>query len=131
MAEVRPLAALHYVPAAIGSLDEVTAPPYDVIGASMRAALLARSPFNVVELDLPEAPEGADPYEHAGETLEEWTMQGILAADREPALWALTQDYEAPDCTRCTRRGLLCRVRIEDYGPGRVRPHERTQPGPK
>jgi uncharacterized protein (DUF1015 family) len=30
-----------------------------------------------------------------------------------------------------TRRGFFCRVRIEEYGPGRVRPHERTHPGPK
>ena len=29
------------------------------------------------------------------------------------------------------RRGLLCRVRVTPYGPGGVRPHERTQPGPK
>ena len=58
-------------------------------------------------------------------------LQGILTADREPALWALTQEYDAPDGSRHTRRGLLCRVRVTDYGPGLVRPHERTQPGPK
>ena len=29
------------------------------------------------------------------------------------------------------RRGLLCRVRVTPYGAGGVRPHERTQPGPK
>ena len=27
--------------------------------------------------------------------------------------------------------GLFARVGIEDYGPGKVRPHERTHPGPK
>ena len=131
MAEVRPLNALHYNLAAVPSLADVVAPPYDVIDAERRAELLARSPFNVVELDLPEAPEGRDPYEHADETLEEWILQGILTADREPALWALTQDYEGPDGSRHSRRGLLCRVRVTDYGPGLVRPHERTQPGPK
>jgi uncharacterized protein (DUF1015 family) len=131
MAEVRSFRALHYNLAAIGGLGDVVAPPYDVIDAQQRAELLARSPFNVVEIDLPEAPEGGDRYEHAAETLEEWTLQGILAADREPALWALTQDYEAPDGSRATRRGVLCRVRVTPYGPGLVRPHERTQPGPK
>lgn len=130
MADVRPLHALHPNPAALPLADFV-APPYDVIDAERRAELLARSAFNVVELDLPEAPGGGDPYEHAAETLEEWTLQGMLAADREPALWALTQEYEAPDGSRHTRRGLLCRVRVTDYGPGLVQPHERTQPGPK
>jgi len=131
VAEVQPLTALHYNPAAAPSLGDVVAPPYDVIDAARRRELLARSPFNVVEIDLPQAREGGDPYRHAAETLEEWTLQGVLAADREPALWALTQEYTAPDGSRQTRRGVLCRVRVTDYGPGLVRPHERTQPGPK
>jgi uncharacterized protein (DUF1015 family) len=131
MAEVRPLQALHYEKSAISSLADVTAPPYDVVDAKQRAELLARSPFNVVEIDLPQAPAGRDPYEHAAETLEAWTMQSVLTADREPAIWALTQDYEGPDGTRRTRHGFLARVRVTEYGPGLVRPHERTQPGPK
>ncbi len=131
MADVRPLKALHYNLAAVTSLADVVAPPYDVIDSARRHELLGRSPVNVVELDLPEAPAGRNPYEHAAETLEEWTLQGILAADRESSLWALTQEYTAPGGLRQTRRGLLCRVRVTDYGPGLVRPHERTQPGPK
>jgi uncharacterized protein (DUF1015 family) len=131
VADVRPLNAVHYNLAAVPSLGDVVAPPYDVIDTARRERLIARSPFNVVELDLPEAPGGGDRYEHAAETLEEWLMQGILTADREPSVWALTQDYEGPDGSRHTRRGLLCRVRVTEYGPGRVRPHERTQPGPK
>jgi uncharacterized protein (DUF1015 family) len=131
MAEVRPLHALHYNLGAVGSLGAVVAPPYDVIDAEMRRELVARSPFNAVEIDLPEAPGGGDPYEHAAETLEAWTLEGVLTADREPAIWALTQGYAAPDGNRSTRHGLLARVRIEEYGPGRIRPHERTQPGPK
>ncbi len=131
MAEVKPLLALHYNLAAVPSLADVTAPPYDVINEPMRAALLARSPLNVVEIDLPRAPSGRDPYEHAAETLEAWTLDGVLVADRQPAIWALTQDYATPDGSRRTRHGFLARVRVTDYGPGLVRPHERTQPGPK
>jgi uncharacterized protein (DUF1015 family) len=131
MAEVKPLNALHYDLAGVSSLGDVTAPPYDVIDEAQRAELLARSPFNVVEIDLPRAPEGGDPYEHAAETLEAWTLDGVLTADREPAIWALTQEYSTPDGGRQTRHGFLVRVRVTDYGPGLVRPHERTQPGPK
>jgi len=131
MAEVRPLRALHYNLGAVGSLEAVTAPPYDVVDDELRHELLARSPFNVVEIDLPVAPAGGDPYEHAAETLEAWTLEGVLTADREPAIWPLTQEYPAPDGTRRTRHGILARVRIEPYGPGAIRPHERTQPGPK
>ena len=47
------------------------------------------------------------------------------------ALWPLAQDYTGPDGRRRTRRGFLARVRVTEYGPGRIRPHERTHPGPK
>src|SRR5215217_9185907 len=53
MAEVKPLNALHYNLAAVPSLGDVTAPPYDVIDAAGRAELLRRYPLNVVEIDLP------------------------------------------------------------------------------
>src|SRR4051795_12902577 len=131
MADVQPLRTLRYDLRSVGSLDKVAAPPYDVIDAPMRAELAARSPFNVVEIDLPQASDGGDPYQRAQETLEEWTHQGILVREREPALWVLTQDYTGPDGSSYTRRGFFARVRVEDYGPGRIRPHERTQPGPK
>ncbi len=105
MAEVRPLEALHYNLGAIPSLADVTAPPYDVVDPRQRAELLARSPLNVVEIDLPQAPAGRDPYEHADETLEAWTLQGVLMADREPAIWALTQDYRGPTAARARGTG--------------------------
>jgi uncharacterized protein (DUF1015 family) len=129
MADIQPLRALHYDPAVVGPLADVVAPPYDVIDASQRAALIARSRFNVVAIDLPEGEP--DKYAAARELFESWRAQGALARDGEPALWAHTQDYTGPDGVTRTRRGFFCRVRIEDYGPGRVRPHERTHPGPK
>jgi uncharacterized protein (DUF1015 family) len=129
MADVQPLRALRYDPAVAGPLENVVAPPYDVIDEAQRAELLSRSPFNVVAVDLPRGEP--DPYAAAGALFESWQAQGALARDQEPALWAHTQDYTGPDGERRTRRGFFCRVRIEDYGPGRVRPHERTHPGPK
>ena len=131
MADVQPLRTLRYDPRSIGSLEAVIAPPYDVIDAPMRAELLARSPFNVVEIDLPESPGGGDRYQHAEETFEEWRQQGVLVRESEPAFWALEQNYTAPDGSRRRRRGFFARVRVEDYGAGRIRPHERTHPGPK
>ena len=130
MADVQPLRTLRYDLAAVGSLDAVAAPPYDVIDPPLRAELAAKSPFNVVEVDLPEA-NGGDPYLHAQTTMEAWLQEGIVRRERDPAMWAMTQDYTGPDGNAYTRHGFFCRVRVEDYGPGRIRPHERTQPGPK
>ncbi len=126
MAEVSPIQALHYDLDRV-ALADVVAPPYDVIDDAQRAELAGRSDHNVVELDLP---RGGDPYEHAAQLLAKWTEEGVLTRDAEPAIWALEQDYTAPDGSRLTRRGFLARVRLAPYGEG-IRPHERTQPGPK
>jgi uncharacterized protein (DUF1015 family) len=129
MADVQPLRALHYDLATVGSLGDVAAPPYDVIDPGQRARLAARSPYNVVRIDLPEGEP--DPYAEAAGIVQRWRAEGAVVRDDEPALWTLTQDYTGPDGRALTRHGVLARVRVEDYGPGRIRPHERTHPGPK
>ena len=131
MADVEPLRALHYDLARVGSLADVAAPPYDVIDAEQRRRLADRSPYNVVRVDLPEAEPGQDIYAEAARIFEGWQQEGALVRDDEPALWTLTQDYVGPDGRELTRHGVFARVRVEDYGPGRIRPHERTHPGPK
>jgi uncharacterized protein (DUF1015 family) len=131
MADVQPLRTLRYDPTVVGSFEAVIAPPYDVIDDELRVELARRSPYNVVEVDLPRAANGDDPYAHARETLDRWLTEGALVHEAEPAIWALRQDYAAPDGTARTRTGFFARVRVEDYGAGRIRPHERTHPGPK
>jgi len=128
MADVEPLRALHYDLERTGGLQDVVAPPYDVIDPDERAELEARSPYNVVRIDLP---VGADPYETAARQLAAWEGEGVVVRDEQPALWALEQTYTGPDGQVRKREGFLARVRVEDYGPGRIRPHERTHPGPK
>jgi uncharacterized protein (DUF1015 family) len=128
MATIEPLRALHYELDRVGRLDDVVSPPYDVIDAQQRGELEDRSPYNVVGIDLP---TGQDPYAEAARLFEQWREEGVLVQDREPAVWPLAQDYTGPDGQRRTRTGFLARVRVEDYGPGRIRPHERTHPGPK
>jgi uncharacterized protein (DUF1015 family) len=131
MADVQPLRALHYALEKTGGLQPVVAPPYDVIYTEGRNALLEQSPYNVVAIDLPLAAVGDDPYEHAAETLARWQAEGAVVQDEEPTIWPIEQDYVGPDGRSRTRRGFLARVRVDDYGPGRIRPHERTHPGPK
>jgi uncharacterized protein (DUF1015 family) len=72
MAQVEPLRALHYNLEKTGGLQDVVAPPYDVIDAAQRAELESRSPYNVVRIDLP---EGEDPYETAAQTPGQWRAE--------------------------------------------------------
>jgi uncharacterized protein (DUF1015 family) len=138
MAEVLAFNALHYDLGKVGSLDAVAAPPYDVIDAAQRAALLQRSPYNAVAIDLPkpfdpadpDSDPSGDPYAEATVRIQQWRSEGALVQDETPSIWALTQDYVAPDGNSYSRNGILARVRVEDYESGTVRPHERTHPGP-
>jgi uncharacterized protein (DUF1015 family) len=129
MGIVEPINALHYDLARTGGLQPVIAPPYDVIDDSERADLLSRSPHNIVAIDLP---KGDDPYAAAAAQLAEWIESGALTRDDEPAVWAVEQTYSAPGGgEKLVRKGFLARIEVEEYGPGKVRPHERTHAGPK
>src|SRR5215211_3865276 len=70
MADVQPLRTLRFEPSAVGSLDDVISPPYDVIDDELRAKLVARSPYNAVRIDLPAS------YAEAAETLRDWREIG-------------------------------------------------------
>jgi uncharacterized protein (DUF1015 family) len=125
MATVRPFRALRYDEAGAGPLADLVAPPYDVISPEQRQELLARSPYNVVHLTLP------DSEEQAARVLADWRARGVLALDEEPAAWALSQTYSGPDGIERTRSGLVVSLRAEPYETRAVLPHERTHAGPK
>ncbi len=125
MADVKPFRTERYDVAKAGPLEQLVAPPYDVISPAERDAYFARSPFNVVHLTLPETEE------QAARELAEWRAQGVLARDREPGSWVLSQDYTGPDGVQRTRSGLVASLRAEPYERGVVLPHERTHSGPK
>jgi uncharacterized protein (DUF1015 family) len=124
VADVKPFRALRYDEAKAGPLETLVAPPYDVIGPEERAELLARSPYNIVHLTLP------DDEGRAGVDLADWRANGVLA-EEEPSHWALEQDYTGPDGVARTRRGIVASLRIEPYEKRVVLPHERTHAGPK
>ena len=130
MAEVKPLRTLRYDPAAAGPLEDVIAPPYDVIDDELRAQLSLRARTTSWRSTSRERTKEI----HTSTRRPRWpggATEGVLVREEEPAIWALRQDYTGPDGRDLVRTGFLARVRVEDYGPGRIRPHERTHPGPK
>ena len=88
MAEIQPLRALYPDLSVVGSLAAVAAPPYDVIDSEQRAVLAARSPYNVVHVDLPQGEP--DPYAHAADlqaftrrTFRHWLAADVLCGSSE------------------------------------------------
>jgi uncharacterized protein (DUF1015 family) len=125
VAVVKPFRAVRYDERKAGPLSSLVAPPYDVLDAADRERYLAASPYNVVHLTLP------DNEDAAAATWRSWLDDGVLAAEDEPALWWLAQDYVGPDGIARRRDGLVGALRLEPYANRVVLPHERTHAGPK
>jgi uncharacterized protein (DUF1015 family) len=125
VADVRPFRAERYDEAQAGPLETLVAPPYDVISPAERRDYLARSPYNVVHLTLP------DDEAEAARDLADWRARTVLTRAARPSAWLLSQDYTGPDGVTRTRSGLVASLRAEPYASGIVLPHERTHAGPK
>lgn len=125
MAEIIPFGAVHYNAKKIMNLSEVTCPPYDVISPEKRSELLERSPYNYVNLTLPEG-EGDDKYREAMNKIFSWLLRDVLVTDDHPYYYLYEQDFKFQGQT-LKRVGLVGLLKVEDYGNNVLR-HERTFP---
>jgi uncharacterized protein (DUF1015 family) len=128
---VSPFVGLRFDLSRVGSLERVTAPPYDVISPDEHRRYLAASPCNVIRLDLgrePGAPGGDARYEAAGQDLASWRRDRILVPTEGPAYYPYEMRFSLHGRRRRIR-GLVCGVELQEWG-GEVVPHERTMAGP-
>ncbi|MFO0797490.1 MAG: DUF1015 domain-containing protein [Gemmataceae bacterium] len=134
MAEIRGFRGFRYDLGTVGSLSDVVAPPYDVIGPELQQTLYDLSPHNAIRLELtkdePGDDESENKYTRAGQTLRNWIAEDALRQDTARSLYVYEQEFEAEGKTY-TRRGFFARVRLEPFGTGRIFPHEQTMSGPK
>ncbi|MBA3725702.1 MAG: DUF1015 domain-containing protein [Armatimonadetes bacterium] len=132
MATVRPLSGQRYSTAA-GPLEDLVAPPYDVISAAERQEFAAQSANNTVWLTLPEhSPDDRSKfvkYARSASRLTEWRREGILQVDEIPCLYRYRQTFTNPvDGELLIRESLICLIKVEPYERGVVLPHEQTFP---
>jgi uncharacterized protein (DUF1015 family) len=121
MVDFRPLTALRYDPSVAGDAAALIAPPYDVVSDADRAALQARSAYNISRVDYP---AGAN-YEQSRRDLDEWLAAGVLTRDPVPDLYVYDQEFVVHGQTH-RRRGVFGRLRLEEFEKGIVLPHEAT-----
>src|ERR1700690_2201306 len=82
-------------------LDDVVTQPYDKISPAMQQAYYQRSPFNLVRiiLGLPElfdAERGESVYSRAARDFTAWREQGVLIQEKEPCIFAYSQQFRVP-----------------------------------
>jgi uncharacterized protein (DUF1015 family) len=126
-----PFPGLRYSPSHIRSLDDVVCPPYDVISEQERQALEARSPSNVVRLELPhdDGAEG-DRYEKARVLLDAWRDGGVLRRDATPSFYGYRMQFTDPAGAARQTLGVVGALGLEAPGTG-ILPHEETTPKAK
>jgi uncharacterized protein (DUF1015 family) len=134
MAEIEAFRGLRYDLGHVGSLSDVVAPPYDVIGPQLQDELYKKHPANVIRLILnreePGDDERSNRYSRAAQFLKNWRGEGVLFLESQPALYVYHQVFNSEGQT-FTRRGFMGRTRLERFGEGKIFPHEETMAGPK
>ena len=124
---IAPFRALVFSRERCGPLENLVAPPYDLIDQARQDELYARSPCNVVRLELN---RDADPYGSAAATLAQWIDARVVEPTSRPAIYFYTQRFEV-DGRRLVRSGIIARTHLEEFKDGRILPHERTFPKAK
>jgi uncharacterized protein (DUF1015 family) len=134
MATIRPFQGLRYNTRDPLSAALVTAPPYDCITPAERDELYRTHPHNIVRIilgkEMPGDTESLNKYTRAADLLAKWRRTGILVQDPTPMLYCYHQEFEV-EGRSYVRKGFLARVGLEEFGQGRIFPHEETMPGPK
>lgn len=134
MPEIQAFRGVRYDLGHVGNLSDVVAPPYDTISSELQNELYNKHAANVVRLILnrpePQDEEGTIRYARAGRFFKNWHRQGVLFTESDPAFYVYHQVFQYHG-QPLTRRGFMCRCRLERFGEGKVFPHEQTYPGPK
>ena len=124
-----PFPALRYAPDQ--PLEQVVAPPYDVLSVSDVEALGRRHPHNIVHVDVPLESQGPGRYQTAAETLATWRRQGVVHIDPLPTFTLYRMSFTDEAGRPRNTVGVLGALEVVDEGAGGVLPHERTTPKAK
>ena len=134
MPDIASFRGLRYDLGHVGSLSEVIAPPYDVIDDRLQDELYKKHPANCIRLILNRDEPGDDDsnnrYTRAAKFLRNWISEGVLQVEPDAAVYVYHQVFDAEGQT-FTRRGFMCRVRLERFGEGKIYPHEQTHSAAK
>ena len=68
---------------------------------------------------------GDDVYERAGEVLDLWRDKGVLVYEDKPAIYVYEMEFNAYN-KRKRVKGLIARVKVEEFSKGVILPHEFT-----
>ncbi|RLE20831.1 MAG: DUF1015 domain-containing protein [Actinobacteria bacterium] len=125
MPRFTPFPALRYRDS---DIDDLIAPPYDVLSEQDLDELGERSRFNITHVDVPRESAGPDRYLRAATVLRDWIDAGVMAFDDSSTFTLYRMRFT--DAAGIARDivGVLGGLEVVDEGSGGVLPHERVTP---
>lgn len=121
MAVIKAFKGMRYSESA-GDIKELCCPPYDIISDSQREEFLKENQNNIIRLELP---KGETPYKDAADILKMWQDKGVLVIEDKPAIYIYEEEFTAYN-ERKSIKGIIVRVKLEEFSKGIILPHEFT-----
>jgi len=134
MALIKPFKGIRYNKKYSKEMDNLTAPPYDVISEEEQIELHNIHPYNIVRLEYGLTyhtdNELNNRYTRAANYLDSWLKNGVLVQDDNPSIYIYQQAFSI-DGKQIIRTGFISLVKIEEFSKGIILPHEYTLSKPK
>ncbi|MCD8025254.1 MAG: DUF1015 domain-containing protein [Candidatus Gastranaerophilales bacterium] len=125
--EIKPVNAIIYNQEIV-DMNDVTAPPYDVITNEQSDELYEKSPYNIVRLILT---KGENRYADAKKYYDEWLSKKVLIKKEKPCIFYMVQKYVTDSGRKVERKGFIAKNKIEEFETKKILPHEYTMGAPK
>ncbi|MBN1225632.1 MAG: DUF1015 domain-containing protein [Deltaproteobacteria bacterium] len=131
MAIIAPFKGVTYNLDKIAGMENIVAPPYDIISNNDQDYYYEKNPYNVVRLILGKKKTGDSDwdnrYTRAADYFKKWISDEILIRSKEPSIYLTSLEYKSPDNTTTkTRWAFISLVRIEESDSQIIMPHEKT-----
>nr|ADI87682.1 hypothetical protein LW2_0070 [uncultured Nitrospirae bacterium MY2-3C] len=114
-------------------MEEVIAPPYDIVTPERQEALYLKSPFNIARVEcgkeFAQDNDICNKYLRASQSLKTWLTEGIIKFEEHPAFYLYEMAYPF-EGRQMVMRGVFAAVRLVPHGQG-IYPHEMTKAKPK
>lgn len=129
MANVKPFYGLRFDTEKVGSLEAVTAPPYDIISNSEQEMLYKKHKNNIINLELGKTydddTENNNRYTRARDCLNDWMSSGVLKFEDKPAYYIYEEIFTVAGMKK-SLRGIMSAVELVPFSEKIVLPHEET-----
>jgi len=134
MADIIPFKGIRYNKEKIKDPNLVMTPPYDIISPVQQEMYYNSDEYNMIKLDLvkefPTDTEQDNRYTRASDTFAQWLSNRVLVGEERPSIYFYEVSYTKYGPEK-KMKGFIALCRLEEFGKGKVVPHEYTLSKPK